>query len=41
MRIRSGDAAVAFGRMLNIIAVVLVVLAIAFGVLGWRLVGTG
>lgn len=41
MRIRSGEAAVAFGRMLNIIAVVLVVLAIAFGVLGWRLVGTG
>jgi hypothetical protein len=41
MRIRTGDEAAAFGRVLNIVAVVLVVLAIAFGVLGWRLVGPG
>jgi hypothetical protein len=38
-RVRTGDAAVAFGRMLNIVAVVLIVLAFAFGVLGWRFAG--
>ena len=38
-RVRSGDDAAAFGRMLNVVAVVLIVLAIGFGVLGWRLFG--
>lgn len=39
-RVRTGADAVSFGRMLNIVAVVLIVLAIGFGVLGWRLFGT-
>lgn len=38
-RVRSGEAAVTFARMLNIVAVVLIALALGVGVLGWRLFG--
>jgi hypothetical protein len=38
-RVRSGEAAVTFARMLNITAVVLIALALGVGVLGWRLFG--
>ena len=38
-RVRSDEAAVTFARTLNIIAVVLIALAIGIGVSGWRLFG--
>jgi hypothetical protein len=37
--VRSGEAAIRFARMLNIVAIVLIVLALGFGVSGWRLFG--
>jgi hypothetical protein len=38
-RVHSGEGAVALARMLNILAVVLIVLALAIGVFGWRFFG--
>jgi hypothetical protein len=37
--VRSGDDAVAFARMLNIVAVVMIALALGMGVFGWRFFG--
>jgi hypothetical protein len=37
-RVRSGDEALAFSRTLNIAALVLIVIAFATGIFGWRLV---
>jgi hypothetical protein len=37
--VRSGEAAIKFARMLNIIAILLIVFALGSGLAGWRLLG--
>ena len=37
--VRSGDRALMFGRMLNLAAILLIVLGIAAGMLGWHYFG--